>query len=65
MFIVGTKLYNFVSIYLYCNPSIQEKVLSGTCTYHLTKVDPSATFVLMDVRDLDISSIKLENTGKG
>ncbi len=30
----------------------------------MTKVDLSATSVLMDVRDVDISSVKLENSGK-
>ena len=45
-------------------PFIQDKVLSGTCTYSMVMVDLSATSVLLDVRDLDISSIKLQNTGK-
>ena len=43
---------------------MKAKVLSGTCTYSMTKVDPSATSVLMDVRDVDIASIKLESSGK-
>jgi leukotriene-A4 hydrolase len=51
-------------IHIEWDVDFDKMVLASTCTYSMTKVDSAATSVLMDVKALDITSIKLESTGE-